>query len=410
MLLSFVFLLFFWGLYKNTISSKRMVVTVLALLLFSFVTVLDLSFLNNFLNRNFHFSDPTHYYESTRAISFSDIFKNDESSNSFYLIINWIYNQIYNDPFFISFWLKINNVLVILTAYLLITYRIPRYTFFDTILLFNPYLLVTIIRNVRDAYIILFVAMIMVGMGLLNAKSKSKPLLILGISLLAITRPILLVPFLIIYIYKLVRSRPNLKYPILLLIIVGVYYFFFDIFDMILHQALSAMSYLEEDASEFNVLFERQFSFSTISMLFKRIVIGLVSFLFTPHPLNFISNWLTKCNIYGTLGIYTGFDNLLISAGSIYCYLFVIPLVLYYFVNYKIFNQHLFWFVALYIIIYTIAYMGVTDIRNHHFAYFFILVAFVSDTQDRRVTLKKLKPYLFGTLIIFMIIRLISNS
>lgn len=410
MLLSIVFLFLFLRFCNCTISSKRMVAVVLALLFYSFVTVFDLAFLDNFLNRCFHFSDPSHYYEITKSITFSDIFRMEDASNSFYFIINWFYNKVYNDPFIISFWLKINNVLVILSAYLLITYRTPRYTIYDTIILFNPYLLVTIIRNVRDAYIILFVAMIMVGLGLFNAKSKSKFILILGVSLLAITRPILLVPFLIVYIYKLVKNKPKLKYPVLLAVIIGGYYFFFDIYDMILHQALSAMAYLEEDAAEFDVLFEHQFSLSTFSMLFKRIVIGLVSFLFTPHPLNFINNWLTNCDMYGTLGIYTGLDNFLISAGSIYCYLFVIPLVLYYFVNYKSFNPRLFWFVVLYIVIYTIAYMGITDIRNHHFAYFFILVAFIFETQDRRIAFKNFKPYLLGTLIIFMIIRIISNS
>ncbi len=412
MVISLFFVLWLGSLWRNTVSSKRQITVVWALLFYLFVTTLDLVFLEEILHRSFHFSDPSGYYESTHRLAFLDIFKKLDIGHAFYICINWYYNHIYDSTFVISMWIKVNNILVILTAYLLLTRKLKNFSWIDIILLFSPFLVLTIIRNVRDAYIILFLSMIMMGLKYNKDNQCGSITLVAGIALLAITRPILLVPFIIMFVLRGIQNHPWLKYPIMLCVSIGIYYFFFSIMDIILNQTMSALAYIDEKelVEELNVLFDHQYSLSTCLLLFKRLIVGGVALLFTPHPVNFISLWLENAEANGTMGIYTGVDNLLISLGSIYNYIFIIPLMLYYFFHYKKYGDNIFWFIVLYIIIYTTAYLGVTDIRNRHLAYFFILIALSYHNIGDKYSLTKFKKYYLVTLAIFVVIEALSDT
>lgn len=411
MVISILFVIFLITLWNRTLSNKRKAAVVIAFFLYLCVTIMDFAFLENVLNRFFHFSDPSVYYEETKKfVSIKDILYFEEKTNIFYLAVNYYYNHIYDNPYDISFWIKINNILVILTAYLLLTRKQLTFSMLDVFLLFNPYLIVTITRNVRDAYIILFVAMIILGFKY-NSRNKCGLLILFsGILLLLMTRPILLVPFVMILLYRITKKKPIYKYPIIALSVGVFYIFFYTIVDIIVMQSISAMEYVDEDTTKLASLLDHQYSLSTFLILIKRILIGLASFLFTPHPINYYENWVTKSDLFGTLGIYTGFDNFLIFLGAIYSYIFIIPLSLYYFSHYKKYGDQLFLYIVLYIIIYTIAYMGITDIRNKHFAYFFILIALIYNNFRYKHPIREMGKYYLVTLAIFIGIYFISNN
>ena len=174
----------------------------------------------------------------------------------------------------------------------------------------------------------------------------------------------------------------------------------------IIHQTVSALSAIGEDITELKPLIDGDFSFSILIHLLGRLFIGLISFLFTPHPVNYWCSWISEMQEYGSYNIYTGIDNFLIWIGSIYAYLLVLPISLNSILRLRKENSVIYAFIILYIIIYTLAYIGVTDIRNRHFAFFFILIGLQFLKNNSFQAVYKLR-YVFYTLILFIGIMLI---
>ena len=83
----------------------------------------------------------------------------------FTTIVNWINWKVWQDPFFCSAILRLDNILAYIAAYLLLTHKSRRFDYIDLLLLFNPFTIVTMVRNVRDIYIILFVIIALIGLG-----------------------------------------------------------------------------------------------------------------------------------------------------------------------------------------------------------------------------------------------------
>ena len=401
MLLTLIYLVIFYSLLQSTVSANRKILVVFVLVFYSLFTLVDLYYIEQFLHTSFHPSDPTNYYVVSLKISFKEIFELD-SSNTFYYIINWFYNHIYPDSTFISLLVKLNNVFVILLAYLLITRKLPNMSVLDCLILFNPYLLMTIIRNVRDPYIILFVSVILIALGAFPGSTIERKYVILCIILLALTRFVLLLPLFLIWLSKFGRK----SIPIYVVIMFFCISYFDVIWMHIIHQTVSALSAIGEDITELKPLIDGDFSFSILIHLLGRLFIGLISFLFTPHPVNYWCSWISEMQEYGSYNIYTGIDNFLIWIGSIYAYLLVLPISLNSILRLRKENSVIYAFIILYIIIYTLAYIGVTDIRNRHFAFFFILIGLQFLKNNSFQAVYKLR-YVFYTLILFIGIMLI---
>ena len=164
-----------------------------------------------------------------------------------------------------------------------------------------------------------------------------------------------------------------------------------------------------QDVSDFRSILEGNYSVEIVLMLIKKIAIGLISFTFTPHPINYYVSWVSSMGSYGSYNIYTGVDNVLIILGSIYAYIIVLPLTIYYFMKWKRQNLALLFFIIMYVMIYVIAYIGVTDIRNRHFAFFFILIGLItsSDIPKRR---ELIKPLFLSLCVLFGIMLISSGS
>ena len=158
-----------------------------------------------------------------------------------------------------------------------------------------------------------------------------------------------------------------------------------------------------EDITDFLPLLQGEYSIDILMTLIVRLGIGLVSMIFTPHPINYFMDWSHEMTDYGCYNIYTGVDNLLIFVGSIYTYLFIVPIIFYIVFNRKAINFKLLFFVVAFIILYVIAYIGVTDIRNRHLVFFFILTALLFNPEIKS-SLLYAKRNILLTVLIFMCI------
>lgn len=404
MLLTFVYIIILYLLWQSIISYKRKVLVLFILILYIFFTIGDLFYLEYCLGLSFHLSDPSGYYYETVDLSFGEVLK-IESSNTFYFIINWYYNHIYDNTFFISLLLKLNNVFVILIAYVLISRKLENTSFVDYLILCNPYLLVTIIRNVRDPYIILFTTIILIGLGAYEKITIKRRYIYVSLLLLSITRAILLLPLLFILTLNL---RKKIRYLIYLSTLFICIIFYDAILQRIAEQSISALDAIGEDITDLLPLLQGEYSISILMPLFIRLAIGLISMIFTPHPINYFTNWIHEMHDYGCYNIYTGIDNLLIFLGSIYTYIFVIPILFYIVFNWKKVNSKLVYFVVSFIILYVIAYIGVTDIRNRHLIFFFVLSSLLFRPEIKSLSLYNVRNILL-TFIFFVCIYFLKS-
>lgn len=402
MILTFLYIIIFYLLWKEIACQQRKCIVVIILFLYLVCTLADLFYLECLLNVSFHPSDPSSYYSDTVDISFGDVLC-IESSNLFYYIINWYYNHIYSSTTIISLLLKLNNVFVILISYLLITRKLEKFSYVDCLILFNPYLLVTIIRNVRDPYIILFITIILIGLGAYENTTVKRRYIILSLLLLSITRAILFLPLFFIWVQRFGKK----KYFIYLSFIILCVAFHEAIIHRIVGQTISALDAIGEDITDFLPLLNGEYSTNIFIPLFIRLIVGLISMIFTPHPINYFMTWTHGMEDYGCYNIYTGIDNLLIFCGSIYTYIFVVPILFYLAFNWRKINYKICYFVISFVVLYVVAYIGTTDIRNRHLVFFFILSSLLFRPQINK-TLLYSKRNILLTILTFACIYLIS--
>lgn len=400
----FIFILFCQ--LSETISYNRRVLIIVALVIYLLVTLGDFYWLYSIYDKAFHPSDPSNYYYDIIDLHFSEVLS-IESSNTFYYIINWLYWKVWENPFLTAFFLKINNVLVYLCTYLLLTKKTTTICYIDYLLLFNPYTLMTLVRNVRDVYIILFVVMILLGLGVVKNNRLNFFWVLIAILLLSITRSVLLLPLLIVF-FELKKRYIPIGWRYVMYSVAFLFFIFFHatLIRIVGNQMVSAIIDIGEEPDSFLPLLDGGFSVSILKNIAIRLSIGLISFIFTPHPFNFISNWLATMDQNGLSGIYTGTDNFLIAIGSVFNYLFVIPLIILFVINYKKCNRSIFIFVLCYVILYVVSYLGVSDIRNRNSAIFFILASIMFSDYN----LKLKREYYLITLGIFCCIMLFSAS
>lgn len=388
MIISAIFILVLIVQQTKTVSQDRRILSLVALALYLVVSGLDLYWLECVENMSFHFSDPTQYYVKVQGLSFGQLFQ-IESSNTFYYIVNWIYDFTWSDTTLISFFVKINNALIAVCVYLLATRHLKKVNYLDYLLLFNPYTIMTFTRNVRDMYIVLFVLMILLAMGVIQGRKLGFGWCWLAIILLAITRSVLLGPLLVVY-WMMHKELFSKRTRVLFYVFLAVMIFIFRGFIIMKagQQMLSAIVYMGEfnENMEFmKPILKGNISTAIILYIIPRLFIGLMVFLFTPHPYNYISKWIENMSDTGSYGIYTGVDNFLISVGAVFNYIFVIPVIIAVVINYKKVNKYILVFVILYIILYVVSYLGSTDIRNRNTAIFFILLSVLFSRGEMKI-------------------------
>lgn len=404
-LLIIFFTAFIYQLNK-TVNDKRRLLALIALAVLLLISWTDLIWLVKHCQLPFHPSDPMNYHIDVKGKMLREVFL-IESSNKIYFIINWFLDWVYPDSeVFISFILKTANVLVFMTIYLLTTRNQKKITIIDYLILFSPYTIMTINRNVRDMYIVLLILMILMGMGCMKDNKLNLFWTMVGVVFLIFFRPIILLPLFVVFLF-INRNRIS-KVQLAILIVValaGVALNYQTILMKVARQTISAIDYIGEDVTEFLPLLQGNITIGILKTLVIRLIIGFISFLFTPHPINYITLWIEGMDEFGNLGIYTGFDNVLVSLGSLFNYILVIPLLFVMITNEnrpKV-NKSIFLFASLFIILYVVSYLGVTDIRNRNTAYFFMLLALMySDIEPKYITLGYVATFLIFSVIYLM--------
>lgn len=388
MIISFIILFILSYLYHSTESRLRKELSVCVLLVYFIFSLFDYYWLTVVEDMPLHPSDPTGYYLAIRDISFSEIFELD-GSNTFYFIVNWFIYKFWQSPYWLSVWIKIDNCFLAILIYLLLTHKLKKVTKFDYILLFNPYMILTINRNVRDLYIILFVLVILIGLKVVGDLRVKKRWALLCIILLLMTRAILVGPLALIYIFMRLKTiSKQMCCFIIGLLSIGVYVAFPLIFRIMSNQMISSMDYIGEDVADLLPFLQNDYSVGSFLILFKRLLIATFVYLFTPNPINFYSNWVQTMSVTGLSNIYTGFDNMLIVLGGWYNYIFVIPYLIFTLFHWKSLNRPLLLFTFLYAILYIVSFVGQTDIRNHNTFIFFFLATLMHSRHSIKLGIK----------------------
>lgn len=408
MLLNILLFLVFFRLWKQTISTERKTTVIIILVLYTIYTLFDLTFLMSFFNFPFHPSDPSGYYLKTKDLNFNQllVYGFENGANLFYLFINWIYNHSYNNNIIIAIYFKIANILVFLSTYLIITNKLNKFTIIDNILLFNPYVFLVLARNIRDPYIFFFVAIILVRFNVFPCSRVKFSTFIIAVILLLLTRSIMFLPIFVLWIFKYQRKYIKIWVALFLIII---FLFRNQLMTMIVGQTVSALEYYQEDGTDYEELLNFNYSFATLLLYIKRIFIGLIVFIFTPNPINYFLRCIANMNRYGSYGIYTGLDNFMIILGSIYTYLFVLPYCFYMTSHFKNMVKPLIFFSLSYAFIYTVAFLGVTDLRNHLLFFYFMLVDLVY-YDKKELSFKAVKKYVALSIFLCFIIAFISST
>lgn len=386
--------------FRYLSPQKKNFVAVL-FLLYLLYCFFDLVYLNIDYDTSFHISDASKYYNVAKhSSSITDIIKlQGESTNVFYYFINYYYCYLYGNEFIVSLLIRLNNILLIILTYLLSTQAISKVRLVDYALFLNPLLLTIIARNVRDIYILFFLVLLLLSCGLLpSRKSFSSVSKFIFAFLLFLVRPVCLVPFAALLLFKYSKKN-RAKGAILILIGIGIILYFWPIIQQaIMAQFVSAIEFAGEEKDEYMSLYYGEGGAGAVVPMLIRAFKGCIALIFTPHPYKYYESWVSIMDSNGTYGIYTGLDNLMIVLGAAYTYIKVIPMIFAQIFEKKSYNNEVFIYALIFASIYTLAYLGITDIRNHYTTYYLFLLPLLSNLYDIKV---KKRDYIL-TLIIFL--------
>lgn len=411
--------LFFWLLKKESRANGNLII--FALCIYIILIIIEQLHLEHFYLRSFHISDPSVYFNSVYKLSFDGLLNfainGEYKSNEFYYIINWIfYKTLFNETL-TAIMIKVTNALVFLSAYMLLCRSERQVDYINYILLFHPYLLLLITRNVRDAYIIFFLALFVKSLTLWNATSeniKSWMLGALSFVFMLIIRPffclvMLLIPMTSVFF----RTRLLVKMIIIFVLLVTIIVIFrMNIFNLkakIISAIFSVFTFHEGyDAEREQVAKEiiggdsGGLGFDLLAQYLKRIFQGIPVFLFTPHPINYLLKFLAEQR-KGIWNIYTNFDNIMIIIGSILNYLIVIPMFLKYMHNIKSIRIDLLIICIYMFLMYSLFQFGITDVRIKYTFIFFVLLG-LKISKQQIINFKTEYKYVIPTMAIFIII------
>lgn len=378
-------LMAYYTLFNECVSTNRKLLSLLSVFLYIIYSIADYIWLVDNLSWPFHPSDSSAYYTEITGKSFGQVL-NIEGTNSFYFIVNWLTYSFWSDPFFCSAVLRLNNILVYAVTYLLVSNKCRNIGIIDFTLLFNPYIFITVVRNVRDCYIILFVIIIFSSLGLIPNIRLKKIWLLVGSLLLYITRPILFVPILWTFFFKKkdIISK-KVRYVAYILLVIATLLSFKYILISVSKQMVSALDYIGEDIDEYVPLLSGQISLPIVINLAKRLSIALISMMFTPHPINYYIYWHSESEVNGVTGIYTYLDNIMILIGGMFNYILIVPVIVST-LKKNISNKYLMFFAISFIILYVVAYIGVVDIRNRNTAVFFLILSLLYTQKDIKIS------------------------
>lgn len=382
--------LFMYGyLLSNILNRQRGVLVSVALLLYVMLIVFEQFYLENFYNMYFNFSDPTGYYLQTRGIDFSQLIEqlrgNEYISNSFYFMMNWVYQIGFVDPTIYGIAIKITNAMIFLCGYILLFETKNSPGVVDLLVLFHPWALMMLVRNVRDAYIVFILSVFLYLMAKVEFGKFEK--IMVGVSLvsMAFVRKFFVVPMLLTILvrnYQLYDFGKRVLFVLIAMVVLSsvLYVRWDDIVSKTSSSYLGSAVYFgvenQENVDELltDNISARNFGAKYVELMLRKSLVAIPVFLFTPHPYNFAVNYF-KYRDRGNYVIYTDFDCLLIVLGSVVNYLVVIPVVLKcLFSAYRIDLKFIVIPFSI-AIVYSVFLFGNADMRIRYSFIYFLLVA-----------------------------------
>jgi hypothetical protein len=413
MIITILFLtIVFWMLRDQTRGRANLVIIAFT----SYLCVIfgEQMYLENIFDRSFHVSDPSNYFTQIYHLSFErllDFISGDEyRSNVLYYIINWIFLNNFVDQTATALFLKLTNALVFLTAYLLLINKKNEVDYIDLLILFHPFVYFMLIRNVRDAYILFFLALFIKAY-----KGKYKSWVkygLMAISFFAMytIRPFFNVLMALLPSLSVLAAVGRMKKLAMIGAVIALSLFLlssnaFNIQTRLLSAFLSVVTfhegYNEEREAALTEVVEGDASGGGfIFSYFGRVIQGFAVFLFTPHPINYGTKFLDE-EIHGMWNIYTNFDNTLIVLGSIVNYLIVFPLMIKFFHKINTIDRTISYVVIFFVITYSIFQLGITDPRIKYSFLIFVLLG-IKMSPFGLLEIKKDGKYFLGSTILFI--------
>jgi len=371
----------FCFIFKLTPRGKRDAVVIFTICVYFFLICLNQLYLENYLFQSFNVSDPIEYYLVVHDLDYSEILGLMKDENVYFLI-NWFNSLFFSEPSYNSITLKFGNFFVFISIYLLITHKIKNVHALEYIMLFHPYVLFIVIRNVRDFHI--FFLLVSCCLLLMSTISKKKLMIpyILLIGLMYLFRPFYCLLLLLLGFIRLYKDTIYKKATFFLLLFVSI--IFLLVFrEQIIRQFASSFLSVLNLAGESNAesrealtaaMQSSSLSFSLIIDFIPRWLIACVSFLFTPHPVSFFNDYL-KYSVDHLYSIYTTFDVFLIVIGGCINYLVIYPLLFHcFFIRKHIipYYQTVFLYT---LFMYSVFLLGVADIRIRYIFVLFIILS-----------------------------------
>lgn len=407
----FVFLIFFaiFIICAQSIEKQgnRLPLVIISLFFNLAFIFFEQIYLETSLQRSFHFSDPSNYHEEIRHLSIENLWKfitdEDYKSNQFYYVINWLYFLSIPNTTFLAIALKLTNILAFYSAFILLSKEHKENQSIDIILLFHPYLTMTLIRNVRDAYIIFFLAIFIYALQTKNISQILKNIFcVISAFFMFTIRPFFtaIMASLIIKNNLAKKSRSITIGVLALFLSIIIVVFYFNLFNAgtkIFSAMFSTFSTHEGLDEERDAIVSELMAGNGAGVGFwastaKRLLIGVPVFLFTPNPINYTLKYIQE-NIYGVWGIYTTLDNILIIIGSVINYIIVYPIMIKTFFSIK--NAQSDHLITAFIMFasYTVFQLGITDTRIKYTFLFFVLISIRNHTTELGISLATDKKY-----------------
>lgn len=420
MLITLFFAAIFFVLLRQQ-NSRRGVLVVAALASYVLVILVEQLYLETNFGRHFHASDPSNYFDHVYRLTWDGLLRFFESgmhrSNTFYYVVNWVFLNNYFDPTVTAIFLKVTNALVFLSAYMLLVGRKCDVDYIDYVLLFHPFVYFTLIRNVRDFYILFFLVGFVVAWGSRHRYRLNYGVAAVFILMMQTIRPFFVAPMLMLVAADWV-SRLRRKYVVSVMVLLAIGSLLalganaFDVQKKLYGAFFSALVYhgeTDESSQEAmrEVISGGGSGLGILVSYVGRVAQGFLVFLFTPHPVNYAE--LAFANSYhGMWKIYTTFDNVLVTLGSAFNYLIAFPLLIRFFHRIRhVSRYHA--IIAVYILlIYSVFQLGITDPRIKYTFLFFVLAA-LKLSGEHLLSFRRDKKYFLIAVLVFFALMLGSG-
>jgi hypothetical protein len=396
--------------------------------LFTYLTVIlfEQIYLENIYSIPFHVSDPTQYFDLVYKLSFQELSKfllnNDYKSNQLYFFINWVFYNSFPDATLTALMLKFTNALVFLSAYLICFRQQPEIDLADGLVLFHPYLFVSLIRNVRDMYIIFFLVVFVSFLRKANQQNWTFARGVTAASTLGVMytlRPSFCAVMAAIPVYeRFLRSRLLTKAAFFFCIIAFVIFLLqtntFGVRAKITSVIFSVIAFHEgfdadRDEVAQDIARGGTIEYGALADYGKRVAMGVPVFLLTPHPINYWNRFTAEEHM-GMWNIYTQFDNYLITAGAALHYIIMLPVLFIFFHKIRELKQDIVIVSVFIFLLYSILQLGITDVRIKYTFFFFVLYALKDSSVSVAHLCKTRLAYLFSSFVMFVFISAVSRA